>query len=274
MPNLNALRENIFSSGAIESQLQKIYKHPVLEESPILKKFLAFIVHETLEGRSLHLKEYTIAVNVLDRPVNFNPQNSCVVRIHARRLRDALQLYYMDADNLGDIIISIPKGKYIPQFEAPKSAQLPEAEAPKKVVPLPVDKSRFKSAIAVYPLSYTTGDLNAQQFAENLCFELSTSLLHFSSLSVVAYQATKDVSQSYPNIKEFNSMLNCRYLISGSIQTSGEMMRLNIQLIECSKYNQSWAKIFECKLSNMNVFELQDNICRHIIEGVGPFVEC
>ncbi|PZF70975.1 hypothetical protein [Taibaiella soli] len=271
MNNESVPREILFSAGAIESQLQKIYRHPVLEESPILKKFLSFIVHETLEGRSVYLKEYTIAVNVLDRPASFNPQQSCVVRIHARRLRDALQQYYMDSGSRGDIIISIPKGKYVPRFDAPISANQSYVTS-KKVAPLTLDKNIFKPTIAVCPFSCMPDNLYAQQFGDNLCLELSASLLHFTSLSVIAYQATRHISGNHLDIKEFNSVMNCRYLISGGIQTVGEMMRLNVQLIECGNYNQSWAEIYECKISNANIFELQDTICRHIIEGVGPFI--
>jgi len=271
MKNESFPRDILFSAGAIESQLQKISRHPVLEESPILKKFLSFIVHETLEGRSLYLKEYTIAVNVLDRPTSFNPQQSCVVRIHARRLRDALQQYYMDSGSRGDIIISIPKGKYVPKFDAPISANQSYVTS-KNVAPLPVHKNIFKPTIAVCPFSCLPSELQSQQFADNLCLELSSSLLHFTSLSVIAYQATRHLSANHLDLKEFNNAMNCRYLISGGIQTAGEMMRVNVQLIDCGNFNQSWAEIYECKLSNSNIFELQDTICRHIIEGVVPFI--
>lgn len=271
MNNESIPRDILFSAGAIESQLQKIYKHPVLEERPILKKFLSFIVHETLEGRSVYLKEYTIAVNVLDRPANFNPQQSCVVRIHARRLRDALQQYYMDSRSFGDIVISIPKGKYVPRFEAPITSNQAHVTS-KNVAPLPLDKNCFKQNIAVCPFSCTPEDTTSLQFADNLCLELSSSLLHFTSLSVIAYQATRHMSASHLNLKEFNNAMNCRYLISGGIQKVGEMLRVNVQLIECENFNQSWAEIYECKLSNNNIFELQDMICRHVIEGVGPFI--
>lgn len=271
MNNESFPRDILFSAGAIESQLQKIYRHPVLEESPILKKFLSFIVHETLEGRSLYLKEYTIAVNVLDRPASFNPQQSCVVRIHARRLRDALQQYYMDSGSRGDIIISIPKGKYVPRFDAPISANQSYVNS-RNVAPLPLDRNAFKATIAVCPFSCRPEDIPAQQFADNLCLELSSSLIHFTSLSVIAYQATRHMSGNHLNLKEFNDTMNCRYLICGGIQMVGEMLRVNAQLIECSSFNQSWAEIYECKLSNSNIFELQDTICRHIIEGVGPFI--
>ena len=47
-------------------------------------------------GRSNTIKEYTIAVNVLNKPVSFKPQHDAIVRIHAGRLRRALNYYYKE----------------------------------------------------------------------------------------------------------------------------------------------------------------------------------
>jgi len=63
-----------FSVDAVEGQLENIFRDPHFSESAILKRFLSFIVQETILGRANCLKEYTIAVNVLDKPQNFNPQ--------------------------------------------------------------------------------------------------------------------------------------------------------------------------------------------------------
>jgi hypothetical protein len=64
----------LFSVAAVEEELERIFRDPHFTESAILKKFLSFIVHETVQGRSNCLKEYTIAVNVLEKPLSFNPQ--------------------------------------------------------------------------------------------------------------------------------------------------------------------------------------------------------
>ena len=80
----------LFSVAAVEEQLERIFRDPHFTESAILKKFLSFIVQETIHGRSNCLKEYTIAINVLEKPSSFNPQENGIVRIHAGRLRRAL----------------------------------------------------------------------------------------------------------------------------------------------------------------------------------------
>src|SRR5579864_4459771 len=77
----------IYSENSVNEHLGKLLIDPLFSLSDILKRFLRFIVKETLEGRSDQLKEYTIGVKVLHKPANFNPQIDAIVRIHACRLR-------------------------------------------------------------------------------------------------------------------------------------------------------------------------------------------
>jgi len=117
MSNLNlSSTEALFSVAAVEEELERIFRDPHFTESAILKKFLSFIVQETIQGRSNCLKEYTIAINVLEKPLSFNPQENGIVRIHAGRLRRALSDYYNDLGRDDQVVISIPKGKYVPFF--------------------------------------------------------------------------------------------------------------------------------------------------------------
>src|SRR4051794_19922975 len=105
-----------FSPEEIHGQVMKIVQDPALENSTILKNFLRYIVDESLQGNSNILKEYTIALNVLHKPPDFNTQENGIVRIHAARLRRILEVYYKSRGIIDFIRISIPKGTYIPVF--------------------------------------------------------------------------------------------------------------------------------------------------------------
>ncbi|MGL5363745.1 MAG: tetratricopeptide repeat protein [Bosea sp. (in: a-proteobacteria)] len=84
--------------------------------APQLSAFLSFVVTEALAGRGEQLKGYTIAVEALKRPVDFDPQADPIVRVEAGRLRRALELYYA-ADGRNDPLrIEIPRGSYGPLF--------------------------------------------------------------------------------------------------------------------------------------------------------------
>src|SRR4051812_11789078 len=100
----------------IYRQMERIFLDPLFLNSPILKKFLSFIVDQYLLGNSNLLKEYTIAINVLDKPTNFKPQENSIVRIHAGRLRRALNHFYNTRETPEHVYISVPLGTYIPVF--------------------------------------------------------------------------------------------------------------------------------------------------------------
>ena len=99
---------------AIRKQVAKIISDPLFEKSGILKNFLLFIVEETINGHANQLKEYTIALSILHKPLDFKPQENGILRIHAGRLRKALEQYYHSSGTTDAIHIFIPKGSYVP----------------------------------------------------------------------------------------------------------------------------------------------------------------
>src|SRR5688572_6923370 len=105
-----------FSAEEINQQIARVLDFPRFKNSRILSGFLQFIVEETIQQRELHIKEYSVAINVLHRCRNFNPHDDAIVRIHAGRLRRALEDYYLTQGLHDPIFIKIPKGSYVPQF--------------------------------------------------------------------------------------------------------------------------------------------------------------
>ncbi len=83
-----------FTHNRIIDQVNRILTSSQIYNSNVLTEFLKYIINETLEGRSGELKEYTIGVAALRREIDFNPQLDSIVRIHAGRLRRALNDYY------------------------------------------------------------------------------------------------------------------------------------------------------------------------------------
>ena len=117
------------SSAAVCEQLQKILDSPSFEASERRKRFLRYVVEEMLAGRADRLKGYSIAIEVFDRDDSFDPQTDPVVRLEARRLRRALEHYYLTAGRDDPIGIEIPKGGYAPVCEMRKHPSL-DAPAP------------------------------------------------------------------------------------------------------------------------------------------------
>ena len=102
---------------AIRTQLERILKSAVFRASDKQRKFLSFVIEETLEDRASQLKGFTIAVSVYGRTQRFDPQVDPIVRVEAGRLRRALDHYYLTAGKNDPLRITIPKGGYVPIFQ-------------------------------------------------------------------------------------------------------------------------------------------------------------
>jgi class 3 adenylate cyclase len=95
---------------------------------------LRFLVEEALAGRAAQLKEYTIATQVFDKPADFDPGTSAVVRVEVGRLRRLLTEYLADHAREDLLQIQVPKGSYIPNFTrapAPVASRVVPSEPPK-----------------------------------------------------------------------------------------------------------------------------------------------
>ena len=107
----------VTDNAAIRSQLTKILSSPVFINSPRMTRFLRYVVETTLEGNGGRIKEYVIALEVFEKPETYDPQADSTVRTEASKLRTRLGRYY-ETDGLQDaVVISIPKGSYLPAFE-------------------------------------------------------------------------------------------------------------------------------------------------------------
>jgi hypothetical protein len=96
--------------------LDRIIASDILRHSPRLAEFLRFVVLTTLRGEDDRIKAYTIAVEALGRGEDFDPQTDPIVRVNARRLRRALELYYAGPGIMDRVVIGLPRGGYVPTF--------------------------------------------------------------------------------------------------------------------------------------------------------------
>ena len=101
---------------SIRRELERITSSWEFYNSRRLQDVLRFMVEETLAGRGQEIKAYTIAIEVLQRPASFDPQTDAVVRVVVGKLRKRLARFYELRGISGPVRISIPVGRYMPQF--------------------------------------------------------------------------------------------------------------------------------------------------------------
>src|SRR5689334_20343633 len=104
------------SADAVRTQLSRITASRGFAKSERLTRFLHLVIDETLAGRGDQIKEYLIGTQVYARPEDYDPRTDATVRVEASKLRKRLEAYYESEGCDDDIVISIPKGGYRPDF--------------------------------------------------------------------------------------------------------------------------------------------------------------
>jgi len=257
----------------VKKQLRLLLEQEELKRSPILAKFLEHVVLTKLSGREDEIKEYTIGVKALGRPVDFNPQLDAVVRIHASRLRNLLFKYYHGSGKGDLIVITIPKGTYIPVFDVndEKTEQLhhfvrSQSEINAYEKPIPRTKAiSIKPVIAVLPFHNLSPEHSNINFLTSLGEQLSTELSRFDNLTILSYYATQKLESSVKDLQEIKNKVGIDYILTGSLRLLNGTLRLNIQLLVVDSGNILWSDSFlRHQLTDENAFDVQDEIISQV----------
>lgn len=96
--------------------------HAVLESRTFAKtkrlaQFLRFICTSAIEGNVAAINEQQIGIHVFDRSPSYSASDDSIVRSQARLLRQRLEEYFDHEAPASPLIITIPKGGYVPVFE-------------------------------------------------------------------------------------------------------------------------------------------------------------
>lgn len=98
--------------------LERLLASETFGRSERARKLLRYLVEQQLSGHSDRLKGFTIAVDVFGRDADFDSSADAVVRVQAGRLRDLLAQYFATEGASEPIRIAIPRGCYVPAYEA------------------------------------------------------------------------------------------------------------------------------------------------------------
>jgi TolB-like protein len=118
------IEESSPSEEEVRQELNTLLSRTEFHASERNRRFLSYIVEETLQGRADRIKAYSIAIATFDRSDDFDPLTDPIVRIEASRLRRSLEHYYLTAGTSDRIRIDMPKGSYVATFRY--ADQVPE----------------------------------------------------------------------------------------------------------------------------------------------------
>jgi len=238
----------------IRRQVQQILASSNFDASIRNRKFLQFIVEETLAGHGDRLKGYTIALEVFDRDPSFDPQLDPVVRIEAGRLRRSLERYYLTEGKASAIAISIPKGKYVPQFEI-----RPRLDAR--------DGSHGDHmSLTITPI--------LDQYANSDDATFDTALIE--EIIMEFYDKHKEIGIIIPPVLSENGTIyeasamapSTEYILRGSIRRSEHGIRIIFHLADRTTGHLLWTRSFDQEPTTVDMIATPREIAADIVGSV------
>ena len=255
------------SINEVKEEVSRILKDPLFKKSKILSDFLYYIVHETLNGNEHFLKEYVIATEVLKKKTDFNPQLDAIVRIHAGRLRNILDEYYENTGKNDPIVISIPKGHYIPTFEN----NTVEYEVPVVMQKYTESNIDSKPIIAILPFTKYQKNDRLDVVCSVLTKELSIKLTRFQEIGVVSNYSSEHAFDNLKNLKDIGSHLGADFLMSGSCFVEEDNVKINFELNSISENQIVWAESYYIDNFKENRLKDYNPIIHQVIAIISGF---
>jgi serine/threonine-protein kinase len=247
------------SPEVVRTELQRILKSPGFLHSKRLCRFLSFVVENTLAGRSSHLKEYLIGLEVFEKDESFDPRLDPIVRVEAGRLRAKLAKYYETDGRSAPVVIELPRGTYVPVFRhgQPHPALPAGPEAVAEIHP----EAR---TIAVLPFADQSLNKDQEYFCEGMTMELVDVLTKVEGLRVAAWGSARQLRRQDHDILEIGRRLGVGVVLDGAVRKEGERLRITTQLVDVARGCYLWSDTYDRELKD--VFVIQEEISRAIVD--------
>jgi len=123
-------------------------------------------------------------------------------------------------------------------------------------------------SIAVLPFTNAGGDPDQEYFSDGLTEDIITELSRYHELSVMARSSTARFKASDVDVREIGASLEARYVLQGSVRTTGQRIRVRVQLSDSNDGRLVWGSNYERDLTARDLFELQDELTQQVVSEI------
>ena len=121
-----------------------------------------------------------------------------------------------------------------------------------------------EKSIAVFPFENRSRDPDNAYFADGIQDEILTRLSKIADLKVISRTSTQHYKSAPENLSEIAKQLGVAHVLEGSVQKSGDAVRVNVQLIKAANESHLWADTFDRKLTD--IFSVETEVSKAIAE--------
>ncbi|MCH7820878.1 MAG: tetratricopeptide repeat protein [Proteobacteria bacterium] len=119
-------------------------------------------------------------------------------------------------------------------------------------------------SIAVLPFDNRSNREEDEFFTEGIHDDLLTTIAKIGSMKVISRTSVMAYKDTTKNLREIAQELGVANILEGGIQRSGDMVRINVQLIDAATDQHLWAETYDRKLTAENLFKIQSEISKAI----------
>jgi TolB-like protein/Tfp pilus assembly protein PilF len=117
-------------------------------------------------------------------------------------------------------------------------------------------------SIAVLPFENLSDDKTAAYFSDGITEEILNALAQIPNLKVAARRSAFQFKGNDLDLRKIGQLLGVAHILEGSLQTAGDQVRINVQLVDVENGLQTWSEKYDRKLDN--VFAVEDEIAKAI----------
>ena len=121
-----------------------------------------------------------------------------------------------------------------------------------------------EKSIAVLPFENRSEEKANAYFAEGIQDEILTRLSKIADLKVISRTSTQHYKSAPENVSEIARQLGVAHILEGSVQKSGDAVRVNVQLIKAANDSHLWADTFDRKLTD--IFSVESEVAKTIAD--------
>ena len=114
------------------------------------------------------------------------------------------------------------------------------------------------------PFENRSEDKANAYFADGMQDEILTRLSKIADLKVISRTSTQHYKSAPENLREIAQQLGVAHILEGSVQKSGDAVRVNVQLIRAASDSHLWADTFDRKLTD--IFSVESDVAKAIAD--------
>ena len=245
----------------IRFELRRVVNSTHFDASERNRRFIEYVVEETLMGRGDRIKAYNIATVVFGRGDSFDPTLDPVVRMEARRLRRSLERFYLVEGEGGPVRIALPKGGYVPKFQGPATLRLARE----------VSRSNAGSAflgrgpsILVSAFELELNNHPEVNYSDGFARQIVIGLSRFPEFAVFMPSPIPGYCSQLDRAPT-EAMPQVDFVLSGNIIAASDVLKVKVTLLHAQSGRVIWAETLDGDIASQGVLDARDQVADSIV---------